>query len=243
MDGIGIPHRLRHRLGRCAALATGGAAMVLTLGASAAPGALAAHPEAVTNDPGNLYGVAAVSASDAWAVGQNGGAGDLILHWNGRTWTKAAVPGAAAGNTAAVSAPAANDAWAVGVTGTAAADKTLVLHWNGTRWSVLPSPNPAPGGGGPLYAVSALSATDAWAAGVDGAQRSLVLHWDGTTWSRVASPDPGGTGTSSFTKLYSVTALSPSDAWAVGWYGKDLGNQEPGKTLILRWNGKTWTRT
>jgi hypothetical protein len=88
MDGIGIPHRLRHRLGRCAAPAAGGTAMVLTLGAAAAPGAPVAHPDAVTNDPGNLYGVAAVSASDAWAVGQNGGAGDLILHWNGKTWTR-----------------------------------------------------------------------------------------------------------------------------------------------------------
>ena len=34
-----------------------------------------------------LYGVAAVSARDAWAVGINEPAGKtLILHWNGKAW-------------------------------------------------------------------------------------------------------------------------------------------------------------
>lgn len=344
MVGIGVPDLLRGRLGRCSAVAVAGAAMVLTLGAAAAP---VARPAAVTNDPGNLYGVSAVSASDAWAVGQNGGAGDMILHWNGTRWIRAAVPSPRAGYTDAVSALSASDAWAVGVGGAKLADKTLVLHWNGTswtkvpspspgkapvddqlygvsalsrddvwavgtygnvtsgsihalvlhwngrtwaqtplpqpqgregelsgvdalsandvwavgdyftkhfadktlvlhwngsRWRVLPSPNPAPDGGGPLYAVSALSATDAWAVGTSGYQRSLVLHWNGTSWSDVASPNPGGTGTASFTKLYSVTTLSPSDAWAVGWYGKNGGQEATGKTLVLHWNGTSWTR-
>jgi len=34
-----------------------------------------------------------------------------------------------------------------------------------------------------------------------------------------------------------VAATSATDAWAVGYSGSGIG---PTKTLILRWNGKTW---
>ncbi len=36
---------------------------------------------------GELFGVAATSASDAWAVGSTSGHNALILHWNGNKWT------------------------------------------------------------------------------------------------------------------------------------------------------------
>jgi hypothetical protein len=46
---------------------------------------------------GNLYGVSADSATDAWAVGDYGNpttrAGEtLVLHWNGTSWSKVASP-------------------------------------------------------------------------------------------------------------------------------------------------------
>jgi hypothetical protein len=40
--------------------------------------------------PGILYGVAATSASNAWAVGDTGtgnGHKTLIMHWNGKAWS------------------------------------------------------------------------------------------------------------------------------------------------------------
>src|SRR5438105_15474406 len=47
-----------------------------------------------TNTP--LYGVSGISKNDVWAVGRhglrNGGDRALILHWNGFSWTSAAVP-------------------------------------------------------------------------------------------------------------------------------------------------------
>jgi hypothetical protein len=69
----------------------------------------------------------------------------------------------------------------------------------------------------------------------------VTLHWNGTAWSRVPSPSPGngdGEGTS---ELFGVSALSSTDAWAVG----DYINQTTGiiDTLILHWNGSTWSVT
>src|SRR2546423_260719 len=43
-----------------------------------------------------------------------------------------------------------------------------------------------------------------------------------------------------FSGLYGVSADSPTDAWAVGDYQKPTGG--PVKTLILHWDGTTWSR-
>ena len=68
-----------------------------------------------------LYGVAAVSAASAWAVGQaaasrTGGTWPpLIEHWNGTAWTLVPSPAIPGGGTlAAVSASSPRNAWAVG---------------------------------------------------------------------------------------------------------------------------------
>jgi hypothetical protein len=89
--------------------------------------------------------------------------------------------------------------------------------------------------------VSADSPTDVWAVGDytpagDSVTLTLILHGDGTRWSKVPSPNPGGT-TIGDSELYAVSALSPTDAWAVGQYdGLD-------RRLILHWNGSAWSQT
>ena len=40
----------------------------------------------VATPGGFLFGVAAVSASNAWVVGGTGRGKTLILHWNGTSW-------------------------------------------------------------------------------------------------------------------------------------------------------------
>jgi hypothetical protein len=104
----------------------------------------------------------------------------------------------------------------------------------------LPSPPPGPGSGipaGAFHEVSALSSADAWAVGeVDtggpAGLHTLAAHWNGSGWTRVATPSPG-TGISGST-LDGVSAVSASDAWAVGY-----GNG----SLILHWNGSRWTES
>jgi hypothetical protein len=127
----------------------------------------------------------------------------------------------------------AGTAWAVGYTDSGGVISTLILRWNGTAWTTVPSPSLA---GSWLWDVAATPDGSAWAVGCTGCTgtgsgtdaRTLILRWNGTAWTRVPSPDPGPGA-----ELYGVTALSGSDAWAVGIAG--------GKTLILRWNGQTWS--
>jgi hypothetical protein len=190
-----------------------------------------------------LNGVAAVSASDAWAVGGKNGR-TLILRWNGKAWRQMPGPDLP-GALAAVTATSATDAWAVGLDGPKSnqgiiehwnggaaqkaldVNKTVIEQWNGTAWARVPSANPKPGGG-ILSGVAAVSASNAWAVGFDedfvGTFGVVIEHWNGTTWKLVDSPVADGA-------LYGVTALSARDAWAVGG------------SLIEHWNGTRWSAT
>jgi hypothetical protein len=192
---------------------------------------------------GQLFGVAATSARNAWAVGgvvTNGKT--LILHGNGTTWSRVPSPTPAPlTELYAVAATSARNAWAVGGGG-GAPGKTIILHWNGTAWKAVPSPTPA--GGGTLFGVAATSARNAWAVGCAGdcgqeagGVKTLILHWNGTAWTRVPSPSPGVD-----TSLSSVTAVSAGSAWAVGCTALCFLSSASPRTVILRWNGTAWTR-
>jgi len=139
------------------------------------------------------------------------------------------------------------DGWAVGFScvpdcGTGV-EHTLIQHWNGTTWSRVASADRHPGIEG-LSSVSAVSASDAWAVGgyftSAGNLDTLILHWNGTTWSAVPSPNPGG----GFTYLAAVTAVSATDAWAAGYVcvRHCQLDSEVDHTLILHWNGTTWSQ-
>jgi hypothetical protein len=82
-----------------------------------------------------LFGVAADSAADAWAVGADTdfvtSFENVIEHWNGTSWTVAR--GAVRdGSLFAVTAPSTSAAWAVGGDG---AGRPLIEAWNGTQWT------------------------------------------------------------------------------------------------------------
>jgi hypothetical protein len=178
--------------------------------------------------PGDsLFGVAATSASNAWAVGTTG-RGALIERWDGTSWRWVRGPAAAApgGALHAVAARSATDAWAVGtIDGT-----TLTEHWDGKTWTRVPSPSPARAvAGNVLTSVATISASDAWAAGYAG-NNTVLLHWDGRSWTGVPAPSPGAEP-----EFLGVAATSAHSAWAVGLGGGD-------HTLIVAWDGTTWTR-
>ena len=193
-----------------------------------------------------LTGVSAVSATDVWAVGVGdttvGSGKTLVLHWNGSTWTQVPSPTPPGQIIAlnAVSAVSATDVWAAGRDLTKTTGKTLVLHWDGSKWAQVPSPNPGVSDN-QLFGVTMTSATDGWAAGYDTNQlaqdRTLVLHWDGTAWTQVPSPSFGLRNGGSL--LMAVSALTGSDAWASGLVFTSGGGEG---TLLLHWNGTTWTR-
>jgi hypothetical protein len=172
-----------------------------------------AWTRAPSPNPGSesyLFGVAATSPTNAWAVGDytTGGPGGftVIEHWDGTAWTR--VPSPSPGPSSGLSAVAATsptNAWAVG----ASSDRTLIEHWDGTAWTRVPSPSP--GSSSALTSVAATSPTDAWAVGnsyTSTGTKSVIEHWDGTAWTRVPSQS---------SPLYGVAATSPTNAWAVGW--------------------------
>jgi hypothetical protein len=212
-----------------------------------AAGAVIPSPSKTDNE---LSGVSAVSGTDAWAAGYYGvgaqGSGEdntLTLRWNGTSWTKVASPNPLPGQTnqlSGVYARAANDVWAVGDDSSSTKPlATLILHWTGAKWNQVASPDPG-AAGNELTAVSADSATDAWAVGTilasGGVTDTLILHWNGKSWSQVSSPTP----VNSYLNLAGVSAISASDAWAVGTYYNNTTNTYD--TLILHWNGSRWSK-
>jgi hypothetical protein len=180
---------------------------------------------------GRLTGVAVLPSCTAWAVGAS-----PIQQIDGPSWApQASSPDAR--DLLAVAATSASNAWAVGSPGHATVH-ALIEHWNGTSWTSQQAAQP--GATLHLSGVAASSAADAWAVGyyaTKSGRRTLIEHWDGTNWTWVPSPSPGGKDNNS--ELTGVAVVSPSRAWAVGFY------QTPGsgqRTLILRWNGKSWQR-
>jgi hypothetical protein len=182
-----------------------------------------------TSVPGWLNSVAAVSASDVWAVGISGLSGGLIFHWNGKRWYHINPAGYFNGVAARTSA----DVWAVGATSQGPGAQTIVKHWNGRSWTRVPTPTLS--GGGYFNAVAATSAGNVWAVGQSGGGNStnpaqpLIEHWNGRHWTVQRFPSPPGGG-----QFRSVAALSASNAWAVGAAGS--------QTLVAHWNGLKWSR-
>ena len=91
-----------------------------------------------------------------------------------------------------------------------------------------------------LDSVAATSAANAWAVGQAGPAfsskpRTLIVRWTGTAWKQVPSPTPASGGS-----LYGVAVTPALRGWAVGETGSATGTNT--KTLILRWNGTSWTQ-
>jgi hypothetical protein len=173
-----------------------------------------------------LFGVAAISSNDVWAVG------DTVEHWDGSSWSvvSSSAFSGSPGLLLSVSADAGNDVWAVSrVYGPG------IVHFDGTSWARI-----EPHSLVDFSSITALSPTDVWAVGSFLADyndiRPEIEHWDGSQWRIVPSPDPrpGGQGIS---ELSGVAAISPTDIWAVGTVGA-FGDTQ---TLTEHWDGTRWS--
>jgi hypothetical protein len=129
---------------------------------------------------GQLLGVSAISATNAWAVGYADEHTEpvqqpLIEHWDGTSWSVVSIFNSDGGELLGVLAVSATNVWAVGNS-----SGTLVEYWNGTSWSVASSPTPYTNDPF-LYAVSATAANDVWAIGCCNSSNGqmLIEHWIG----------------------------------------------------------------
>jgi succinyldiaminopimelate transaminase len=186
-------------------------------------------------------GVADISPTDAYAVGNNFTIPrGHLAHWDGTTWSSVTVPVPpdAPTNTTldAISADGPNDAWAVGTFLNSATGQfnNFTIHFNGTAWAVVPMPV-----SGTFSGIKANSPTDVWAVGTQGAgsngSATLIAHFNGTAWSAVPSPTLG--------QRASLTGVTTSNAannvWAVGSFTPAGSISQ--QTLTLNWNGTAWS--
>jgi hypothetical protein len=187
-----------------------------------------------------LYGVAFVSATDAWAVGFYSNSTNvyrtLTLRWNGGTWMQvpSPTPFLSVAGLRGVVVVSASDVWAVG----AQADlsltiRTYALHWTGSAWSEVTTPNTA---GCLLTAVAAVAPGNLWAVGAcqSTTYQTLILHYSGGSWAAVSSPNPG----SGDNLLGGVAVVSAAEAYAVGGYDDGTATHN----LALYWDGVSWTQ-
>jgi hypothetical protein len=200
-----------------------------------------------------LPDVSVSSLRGVWAVGYRartlaGPTETVIDRWNGRFWTTVPSPDPGSSDNVLIGVRAVSRdlAWAVGAyeVGRTSRFRTLILRWDGGTWSRVKSSSPGTAFSS-LYDVTATTPSDAWAVGFyqrssAGPFRTLILHWNGAKWAKVISPNPSHGNDS----LYGVYALSASNAWAVGndCVARCRGTSGTLGTLIMHWNGKTWSK-
>ena len=198
----------------------------------------------------NLYGVAALSPTDVWAVGfarpnNYTVRGAIALHWNGSGWTTYALPryNPYVGSHTAYSVwmTSTSDVWVSGYfigepDDPAYDDIGAVWHWDGSSWSMVASDTG-------LSVVSGVSGSQdgLWGAGYFQSYSSLLAGYAnlgpylgnganniaGSSWSfamGIAGKDAGG---------------HPFHPVAVGAFG--TGGYE--QTLVENYNGSTWGPT
>jgi hypothetical protein len=135
---------------------------------------------------GSLYGVAALSSTNIWAVGINTNEGasssqTLVERWNGNPNIPFSARGNLAGiELAGVSAISADDVWAV--------SRIATEHWDGTRWRIVASPRVRRNTIAALSAVAAIGPRDAWAVG-NVLYETVAAHWNGVRWGIAPSPN------------------------------------------------------
>jgi hypothetical protein len=202
-----------------------------------------AAPAGVT---GVLRAISADSASDIWAVGDDGRGHAIAFRFRGTSWSTTPLPAAGVDKLGGVKAFGPNDVWAVGsqITTASPQTRTLVMHWNGSAWSVVPSANPNPNTDS-LRAIDGTSSSDLWAVGqqapseattgVGPGTRTLTEHFNGSRWSAVTSPSTGDEDT-----LSGVAAVSPTTVSTVGNFEDRSGSIPVDRTLAEQWGGTSW---
>lgn len=180
-----------------------------------------------------LRGVAALSPTDAWAVGgarypENQ---PVFEHWHGRKWKAVASPYIANGGTMySVVGLAKNNVWAAGVGNFAA----VLEHWDGRAWSFVPAYDQ---GVAVLNSIAASGPNDIWAVGefLDPNVGVFTEHYDGTQWSYEQPAN-----NFYYSEFNGVAVLSPTNAWTVGLEMPNRQSQVP-QTLIEHWDGYKWS--
>jgi hypothetical protein len=188
----------------------------------------------------HLYSVSALSATQAWAVGDRieGEGSPLVYRLTGTRWRVVKTPTVLDAYLKDVAALSNADVWAVGYQeGDCYRVFTVVEHWNGSAWTKVTSPNPSNDpcfGANYLTGIAAVASNDVWSVGyqeTNPGYGELIIHWDGNKWTAFPTHFGG------YRWLVDVAALSGTDVWAVGYTFLATGYQG----LIMHWDGSRWS--
>jgi hypothetical protein len=171
-------------------------------------------PNPPTVQQARLYGVAALSTDDVWAVGHQVTCctnNVLIEHWDGNQWSIVPEPDPGTDKSRKlndIQAVSPDNIWAIGSAFTNR-PTTLVQHWNGVQWSDVSSPSP--GITSYLEAITVVSPSNLWSAGYYWLQNGvpfspLIEHYSDPCATPFVSPSPAATGTATPATTATVTA-------------------------------------
>jgi len=175
---------------------------------------------------GSVQSITAPGRRDAWAIATYHYYSFFLLHWNGRSWHKSAMPVPGYYAYGVVSSSPDN-VWIFGFvekTGVAEA-----LQWDGHRWTPEPEPDI---GADALSSETVVSPTDAFIGLEDSVEGppAAVYHWNGNTWKLTRLP-------LSFA-FAQLSSSSRANVWAVGV--SDAGRKVRGPVTAYRWRDGAW---
>jgi hypothetical protein len=182
--------------------------------------------------------VAVPGTSTAWAVGYYydtslGVYRTMTQRYNGSAWSIVTSPnGSSTGYSQLnkVDATGTGNVWAIGYDTVGGG---LIERYNGTSWvKVTPPASVA------LRGIDVVSPTNVWIVGYSGSQ-ATVAQWNNGSWTtRYTLPAVGR-----HLSVFEGVAVDPAgQVWAVGW---DRDYNAPGKpvsSLVVHFDGTTWTR-
>lgn len=198
--------------------------------------ASAAHAQAAVGRGGYrvLRAVSGTDASNLWAVGWDERAYTsaqirsgtfvepdqigVVLHWDGRTWTRIPLPRRWVTDRSLrdVAVTSRGTVWLVGDSSYADGSAGAALRWDGRRWQFFRLPAPSGADGVAIRSVAAVGADSVVAVGdaattaghLDGETWGLLFRFGNGTWTRRV-PDYHG----SFSFYEAVAARSPREVW------------------------------
>jgi hypothetical protein len=190
-----------------------------------------------------LFGVAAVSDSDVWAVGgeedSNGLWHTLTEHWDGSSWSvvKAVDAGSTGNHFYAVKAVASNNVYAVGQRADAAfPNLALIEHWNGSGWSVVSSPADSETALPLGVTATASSLTVVGQHETDTAPYTTYVAAGASGGLSIQSTPNAGSGEND---LFGAATAADGSTWTVGWdINTTTGNHDP---LVLQGTKGIWS--
>lgn len=169
-----------------------------------------------TNLYPELYALAAISSTEAWALGEYG----RLLRMTKGAWTEVDPPELRGYTLADVDALPDGTLWTAG--------GNRAFHFDGTRWWDRSAGLDSSWG---IALIDATSSEDVWAAGFGG----VLAHWDGTQWEQVSLPQTLAVG-----PFRDIEMLSNNEGWLLG-DNHNCGRAGcSGGPAVLHYSGGVW---